>query len=57
MNNMYAGITLLAIAANGFSGIAALLRFKPIVLGMVKAGVGQFTETAGVNRVCVSSTD
>ncbi|MEQ7129493.1 DoxX family protein [Actinopolymorpha sp. B11F2] len=41
MNNLYLGITLLAIGANGFSGIAALLHFKPIVPGMVKAGVPQ----------------
>lgn len=30
---------LVAIAANGFSGTAALLHFKPILPGMVKAGV------------------
>jgi len=31
--------TLTAVAANGFSGIAALLHFQPIMPGMVKAGV------------------
>ena len=32
-------MALTAIAANGFSGIAALLHFKPIMPGMAKAGV------------------
>ena len=32
-------ITLIAVAANGFSGIAALLHFRPILPGMAKAGV------------------
>ncbi|MBB5801708.1 hypothetical protein F4560_001476 [Saccharothrix ecbatanensis] len=32
-------VALIAIAFNGFSGIAALLHFKPIIPGMVKAGV------------------
>ena len=32
-------ITLIAVAANGFSGIAALLQFRPILPGMAKAGV------------------
>lgn len=41
MNTLYTGVTLLAIGANGFSGLAALLHFKPIVPGMVKAGVPQ----------------
>jgi hypothetical protein len=36
---MFVVVTLVAIAANGFSGIAALLHFKPIMPGMVKAGV------------------
>jgi hypothetical protein len=31
--------TLAAVVANGFSGIAALLHFQPIMPGMVKAGV------------------
>jgi hypothetical protein len=31
--------TLTAVVANGFSGIAALLHFQPIMPGMVKAGV------------------
>lgn len=35
----YLPVTLLAIAANGFSGIAALLHFRPIMPGMAKAGV------------------
>ena len=32
-------VTLVAVAANGFSGIAALLHFRPILPGMAKAGV------------------
>ena len=32
-------ITLIAVATNGFSGIAALLHFRPILPGMAKAGV------------------
>jgi hypothetical protein len=39
MHTAYLTVTLLAVAANGFSGIAALLHFKPILPGMVKAGV------------------
>jgi len=35
----YVAVTLTAVAANGFSGIAALLHFKPIMPGMAKAGV------------------
>jgi DoxX-like family len=35
----YIAVTLIAIAANGFSGIAALLHFQPIMPGMAKAGV------------------
>src|ERR1700687_888495 len=39
MTSAYFTVTLIAIAANGFSGIAALLHFKPILPGMAKAGV------------------
>jgi hypothetical protein len=39
MTTAYLTVTLTAIAANGFSGIAALLHFKPIMPGMAKAGV------------------
>jgi hypothetical protein len=39
MTTAYLPVILLAIAANGFSGIAALLHFKPIMPGMAKAGV------------------
>jgi DoxX-like family len=39
MTAAYVAVTLTAIAANGFSGIAALLHFKPIMPGMAKAGV------------------
>jgi hypothetical protein len=36
---VYVGITVLAIVANGFSGVAALLHFQPILPGMARAGV------------------
>jgi hypothetical protein len=39
MSTAYVAVTLLAIAANAFSGIAALVHFKPIVPAMVRAGV------------------
>jgi len=39
MFTAYVVVTLLAVAANGFSGVAALVHFKPILPGMVKAGV------------------
>ncbi len=35
----YVVVTLLAIAANAFSGVAALARFEPILPGMTRAGV------------------
>jgi hypothetical protein len=35
----YVTVTIVAIAANAFSGIAAILRFKPILPGMARAGV------------------
>jgi hypothetical protein len=39
MTTAYVTVTLIAIAANGFSGVAALFHFKPILPGMAKAGV------------------
>lgn len=39
MSTAYLVVAVVAIAANGFSGIAALAHFKPILPGMVKAGV------------------
>jgi DoxX-like family len=39
MRTAFVVVTLLAIAANAFSGVAALVHFKPILPGMVKAGV------------------
>jgi len=39
MFTAYVVVTLLAIAANTFSGVAALFHFKPIIPGMLKAGV------------------
>ena len=39
--SVYTAVTALAIAANGFSGVAALLHFRPILPGMARAGVPQ----------------
>lgn len=39
MFTAYVVVTLLAIAANAFSGIAAIFHFKPILPGMARAGV------------------
>jgi hypothetical protein len=39
MVTAYFGVTLLTIAANTFSGVAALFHFPPIRPGMRKAGV------------------
>jgi hypothetical protein len=39
MSAAYLTVTLIAVAANGFSGIAALLHMQAIVPGMAKAGV------------------
>jgi DoxX-like protein len=39
MSTAYLAVTLSAVAANGFSGIAALLHFQPIMGGMAKASV------------------
>src|SRR5258708_1910373 len=39
MSTAYLVVTLLAIAANLFSGVAALLHWRPILPGMGKAGV------------------
>jgi hypothetical protein len=39
MTAAYLTVTLIAVAANGFSGVAALLRFRPILPGMARAGV------------------
>ena len=39
MSTAYLSTMLVAIVANGFSGIAALLHFQPIMAGMAKAGV------------------
>ncbi|WP_238598874.1 hypothetical protein [Saccharothrix sp. ALI-22-I] len=39
MTTAHTVVSLLAIAFNGFSGVAALLHFKPIIPGMEKAGV------------------
>ena len=39
MVTAYVSVTLVAVAFNAFSGIAAMLHFRPILPGMVKAGV------------------
>jgi hypothetical protein len=39
MSTAYFVVTLVAIAGVGFSGIAALVHFKPILPGMARAGV------------------
>jgi hypothetical protein len=39
MFTAYVVVTLLAIVANGFSGIAAAVHFKPILAPMARAGV------------------
>jgi hypothetical protein len=39
MFGAYVAVTLVTIVANLFSGIAALVHFKPILPGMAKAGV------------------
>src|SRR5438067_2593866 len=39
MPTAFVAVTLVAVAANAFSGVAALVHFKPILPGMVKAGV------------------
>ena len=39
MDTAYLVVALLAIAANSFSGVAALVHFRPIIPGMARAGV------------------
>ena len=39
MYTAYVVVTLLAIAATAFSGVAALVHFEPILPGMARAGV------------------
>ncbi|MCW2503985.1 MAG: hypothetical protein JWO79_2269 [Actinomycetia bacterium] len=39
MSTAYVAVALVAIAANAFSGIAALVHYQRILPGMVKAGV------------------
>jgi hypothetical protein len=39
MFTAYVVVTLIAVAANAFSGIAAMLHWKPILPGMIRAGV------------------
>ena len=39
MSTTFLVVTLIAVLCNGFSGIAALLHFGPILPGMTRAGV------------------
>lgn len=39
MHTTYVIVTIVAIVLNGFSGVAALFHFKPILPGMAAAGV------------------
>lgn len=39
MFTAYVIVTIVAVAANAFSGVAAILHFKPILPGMARAGV------------------
>ncbi len=39
MFTAYVVVTIAAIAANALSGVAAIVHFRPIVPGMIKAGV------------------
>jgi DoxX-like family len=39
MSTAYVIVTIVTIAANAFSGVAAILHFKPILPGMARAGV------------------
>ncbi len=39
MGTAYLVVAILAVAANGFSGLAALAHFRPILPGMARAGV------------------
>ena len=62
MFTAYVIVILLANAANTFSGVAALVHFKPIIPGMAKAGVPKSwltfpigtLKTAGMTRPTVS---
>ena len=41
MLTAYVAVTAATIAVNAFSGVAALVHFKPIIPGMIQAGVPQ----------------
>ncbi|KZS51212.1 hypothetical protein A4G26_20090 [Mycobacterium kansasii] len=51
MTPTYVAVTLSAVAANGFSGVAALLHFKPILPGMARAGVPESWLTFPIGTV------
>ena len=63
MFTAYVIVTIAAIAANAFSGIAAILHFKPILPGMARAGVPESwltfpigtLKTAGAAACCSDS--
>ena len=54
MVTAYVAVTLLAIAANAFSGAAALVHFKPIIPGMVRAGVPESWLTFPIGTLKIS---
>lgn len=49
-------VTLEVVAANAFSGIAALLHLQPILLGMVKAGVPETWLTFPIDTLKLAGT-
>src|SRR4029450_2388573 len=50
MSTAYLVVALMAIAANAFSGVAAIVHFKPITPAMARAGVGDRVSLAGRGR-------
>ena len=60
----YVIVTIVAIAANTFSGVAAIVHFKPILPGMARAGVPESwltfpigtLKTAGAAACCSASS-
>ena len=50
MTTAYFTVTLISIAANGYSGIAALVTSRPILAGMAKADVPESWLTFPIGR-------
>ena len=57
MFTAYVVVNLLAIAATTFSGIAALVHFKPIIPGMLKSGVPESWLTFPIGTLKTADTD